>query len=370
MKKFFKIFTCALLVLTLVLSLTGCAVPTPLTFNDLFYGVENASPNRNYTETATYKVKYQANYGTDIQKDNNITDSLLTMDITGTYSTKLQVINLGDMASELESSELLGVKINSNLTNVYKDKIYKFTTKLDLTSKYTLKGEAKDDQTDYIYSVSYFAPAKMGFAPIFTEQDLSYSAIMVTDNGVTLGRYTNKCYATYNQDGYSMKKQHFDADGQLLKTETNSYESVSGTVVDNAQFLFVLRNIQLIEKQMYDLGVVSYQYGESQTLRITCESIREEFIPTESPLTVNGVPYVDNDPAEAVEKIKLCRYAYRLAQTTQAGLQQFVYVQEGNYGNLGNRRFMYRYVEPLSAFGSSSTLGVLVYTLDSVTFNG
>lgn len=369
MKKFWTTIISALLVFALVLTMTGCNAVIPLTFNDLFYGVENTSPNRNYTETATYTVKYQTSFGSDIQKDESVSDSILTMDIQGTYTTKLEVVNLGDMQNHLEQSELLGKPIKSNLLNTYKDKIYKFTTKLDLTSNYTIKGELKAPETDFIYTVSYFAPGKMGFAPIFTEQDLSYSAIMITDNGVSLGRYTNKCYTTFNKDGYTINKQHLDTDGQVIKTESTTYKSDSGTVVDNSQFLFVLRNIPLRVNEMYDIGVVSYQYGESKSLRITCESIRQEFIPSETPLTVNGTPYVDNDLTSTNAKIKVARYSYRLASTTQAGIQQIVFIQNGNCGNLGNRNFMYKYVEPLSAFASNNTLGVMVYTLESVTFN-
>lgn len=368
MKKFFtallSIFTACLLALTCT-GCSGCGGETVLSFNDMFFGMENSSPSLGYVETAYYDVNYQKSFGTDFVRDKDVTDDIVTMNITGSYQTKLEVTNVSVFN---EQTEFLSQTVKSNLISGYQNEnIYKLTNKLDLVAKYSLKGGAEETYNDHIYSVIYFAPGKLSFTPIYTEQDAEYTVVAMGDEGVAIGKFTNQCSVSYAKESYTIKSKHFK-DGSLVQNQTKKYENQSGTVIDNAQLLFTMRNIDITTSELYDLGVVSYQYGEIKTIRIGCDAVRDEIIPPQNALTVNGSPFIDNDATDGESKIKLKRYSYRIAGTTHTGISQLVFVQSENTGNLGNRRFIYKYVEPVSAFSSNALLGAMVYTLRNVTF--
>ena len=108
------------------------------------------------------------------------------------------------------------------------------------------------------------------------------------------------------------------------------------------------------------IPVASYQYQNLKDISIVGESSRTENISDPTLLKVNGANFSGNS-------IKLNRYAFRLAETSSAGIKQLVYVQSEDCGNLGNRKLMYRYVEPLSAL-SYQSLGVMEYKLTEVNF--
>lgn len=333
----------------------GCSQETDLTFSSLFYGKEGA-PANGYTQTATYTVELSDSFNTEIAKDSQITDSIIKYDYNGTYTVKLEVL------AELPSySTLTGTAIATDLregleqNNVY---IYKLTTSLVLHPEYVISGTAVERNLDFINTEAYFTPGESGFSPIYAETVSSISAIAISQGQARVDTLDSKCSTLYNKETYTVTKQY-----DLDPATTESYEYTQGGLVDNTQLLFVMRNINLDTKSQYELPVVSYQYGEPKNIMITNDGVgtTEEDINSQL-LTVNGENYNQNT-------VKVKRYKYYLSDAKTTGIEQYVYLVNGENGNLGNRSFMYRYVEPLFAYESYLSLGALVYTLNDVTFS-
>ena len=278
---------------------------------------------------------------------------------------------------------ILGKNVNSELKNSFKNvNIYKYETELVLDKvKYLINETPADidpydvlvedewakarygEQTvangvDYIYTVTYFAPGPQSYTPIYTEQISSFTNVMISENSIDIGRRNSKNYIEYNSNNYTVNTEYSGGDITLTGNKRVTY--TSSTAIDNTQLLFVIRNMNLASGSSSAISVASYQYQELKDISIVGESSRTENIADPTLLKVNGNDFSGTS-------IKLNRYAFRLAETSSAGIKQLVFVQEGEAGNLGNRKLMYRYVEPLTAL-SYQALGVMEYKLTQVNF--
>jgi hypothetical protein len=363
MKKFLITLLCAIVLCSVLLSGCGCDAcsgDNTLSFSPLFYGQEG-TPQVGYKETAHYKVKNIDTFGSVIKKDASIKDSTVKYNFSGEYTTCLEV--LAELPQETTTDLPYGkATITTDQRTALKNqnvKIYKLTTRLNVVAKYTLSGVDKQPIEDFIYTESYFAPAESGFTPIFTVTQSDYSALGIADGKVSVHRQLANNKIVYNTNNYAVTTCY---DNNAPTTKTYEYEQ--STLIDNAQFLWVMRNINLGTNQQYELSVVSYQYGEFTNLMITNDGSGTANQPiTSGALKVNGQDY---DQAQ----LKLKGYSYHLSEAKTRGAAQYVFFQNGENGNLGNRNVMYKYVEPLFMLGSYASLGALEFTLDSFSFEG
>ncbi|MBR2871517.1 MAG: hypothetical protein IKB98_09140 [Clostridia bacterium] len=362
MRKFLITLVSALIMCSILLSgcgCSGCSGEITLSFEPLFYG-KDGTPPIGYKETCNYTVDYEQSFGSDIKKDSNLKDSIIKYDYSGSYVTSFEI--LSSLPEKTVSDLPFGqVDIKTDQRGALTSQnvhIYQLITRLDVTATYQIPG--KDDQTfnDYIYTESYFTPGESGFNPIFTVTQSEYSAFGLQEGKAKIYKLTSNNKTAYNKTSYTMTTSY-----DKKPATSESYEYSQSTLIDNNQLLFTMRNVNLSSNQQYEISVVSYQYGEFKNLIFTNDGAGTASQPVaQGDLTVNGENY---DQTE----IKLKRYSYCISENKMRGVEQYVFYQNGENGNLGNRSVMYRYVEPLFAFGSYSCLGALVYTLDSITFN-
>lgn len=347
MKKFLIAIVSAILVFATLLcgcDCSGCS-SYDLEFSPLFYGA-SGEPKADYVQQTTYDVSLKNSYGNDIKKNDSL-DQLINYDYSGTYTSTLTVLpglpnNIPtDMKEEIQNSSTY---------------IYKLETSLNLKFTYTISGKAQQENQDFINTQTIFAPAKSGFIPIYTTTNSSVSYISIEENGANVQKLVCNNSVLYNNDNYVMTTKY---DNQSPTTVT--YDYTRQTLIDNSQLLFVMRNINLLDKEQYELPVVSYQYGEQKNVMITNDGVGTTQLPVEQgSLMINGEDFNKDN-------ISVKRYKFRLSEDKNMGVDQFVYIQNGECGNLENRSLMYRYVEPLYTLGTNNCLGVLEYTLKEVS---
>lgn len=378
MKKLLYLIFAFILATVSLLGGCGCGSDLPLEFKDYFYGDLKTTPPTGYAETCIYTVDYKDNFEGEFAKNPALTDKLLKMEISGTYTTKLTVQGLMDAQTPIH-----GKNVNSELKSSFKNvNIYKYETELVLDKVEYLVNEksvdvdpydvlAKDEWAkarygeetvsngiDYIYTVTYFAPGPQSFTPIYTEQISSFTNVMITENSIDIGRRSSKNYIEYNTNNYIINTEYSGGEVTLKSNKKVNY--TSSTAIDNTQLLFVIRNMNLSSGSSTMLPVASYQFQELKDISIVGESSRTENITDQTSLKVNNQDFTGTS-------IKLDRFAYRLTETSSAGIKQLVYVQNEESGNLGNHKLIYRYVEPLNAI-SYQAIGVMEYKLKQVSF--
>ena len=337
----------------------SCSTSTQLTLDELHYDASgNTVPPVGYQATFKYQVDFAEKYGTAFQKDPSITQDLITYDFNGQYVVDFGVYS---SLSQVESF-FTGDVFSSNLSiqlNTDNSLIYLLKTRLDITANYKLPNAEKQVEQDYIESIICFTPGKTSFTPIYSETTTKTTYVGLTESAAVITPVTSKQTTTYNQDYYVIKSQYND-NPEIIR----EYEYDRGTLVDNSQLLFVMANLGLDTNDKYQLPVVSTQYGEAKILLVLNDGIgtNDQESLHANGLTVNDQPYSE-------QTIKVKRYTYRLDDVKTTGIQQYVYVTNGNCGNLGNREMMYKYIEPLSSIGDIRPLGVLEYTLVEASFN-
>ena len=337
----------------------SCSTGSPLTVQELHYDATgNTAPPVGYQATFKYQVDFAEKYGTAYQKDAGLTEEIITYDFEGEYVVDFGVYSsLSQVESRFNGNVFdSGLSVQLNADNSL---IYLLKTRLDITAKYKLPNKEEQVEQDYIESIICFTPAKTSFTPIYSESFAKTSFIGLTESSAVITTVQSSQSTTYNQDYYVIKTKYNDQPESIRE-----YEYDRGTLVDNTQLLFVMSNLGLEKNDEYQLPVVSTQYGEAKILSVLNDGIGtndQESLHANS-LTVNDEPYSE-------QTIKVKRYTYRLDDVMTTGIQQYVYVTNGNCGNLGNREIMYKYIEPLSSIGQIKPLGVLEYTLVQASFN-
>ncbi len=344
MKKFIITLLSLLLILTVPLGgcggsgSSGCAGcsnnKSPLSFTKAFYNGEG-EPSIGYTETAIYKVTFNDNYNEDFKKSEAIKSSVLDYSFSdGEYKTVLEV---KPNSSLTELPESVSGFITSN-------SIYKLTTTFSISVDYTLKGQPQPTVTDFINRTVYFYTQNNSYTPIYSKTESKYTIVDFRENSASLQTEESENEIIYKKSSY--------------KVNGSSVSYQPKTVIDNAELLFAMRNINISSGKSFYLPVVEASYKTDKTLLVTNQS---ENTGTFS-FDYNGATYSE-------EKIKVKNLKYSLDESKTSGKNQYVTIQksESESGNIPSMALMLKYVSPLMTYGTFANMGALVYTLNSVT---
>ena len=365
MRKFTLSVISVLLALTVTLAGCSCNAKSELSFKSAYLG-ENVTvePSSGYRETLTYKVAYADSYLSEFTVSERLKRYIdegkygFTFG-EGTYRTVLETVSAASLTGEAAESDLI-----DNLPSEAKT-LYKLTTDLTLPVTYTncsFDGSTGDHSfTDNITSTVYFCSYKFSFAPIYVNTFSHYTTFSAGEQTAMVGRVRSERTVVYNRDSYKTTLRYYDGikeDNPELKTEnayTNNYEY--RTLIDNAELLFAVRNLDVeLEKSAY-IPVVSAQYKEDKTLAVKAESASTE---PKTTITVNGTA--------SEEEIQVTNYSLSIYGTENAGTRQLFSVQKAKGNALENKAVLVKYVEPLTAYGLMAPMGVLVYTLTAAEY--
>ncbi len=354
----------------------GCSctsMPT-LSFTEGFLGNDKTT----IKETLIYSVKNEDNFGTEFKKDSAITDALIKYDYQGTFELTWESIKTIPYPEDLknpkpeELSGLLGNVISSNVMDVYATNYYKLTSKLELTASYpTINGKVNQEKpvvTDVIQTETYFANRIDSFAPIYTETVANYTNIIIVGDsaGVTFSNYS--AYTEYSKKSYTIHTKV----GKETTFTSNKYDYSYKTVIDNAQLLFLIRNLDFSRSNTLSLPTVSYQYGEAVNLTIKSRSGSQvEYLnPAHADFDTNSTDVLKYNGAlmtaeadQVLYKVPAQRIGFLVDSTTAAGVEQTVFVQSKVAGDLSHTALPLQYVCPLTTLNTYQSLGVLSYKL-------
>lgn len=346
MKK--RIFASLALCLACMFGFSGCScMGTPLLqFKNSFMGTSDTiDPPSGFTEILTYSVQHVDEYGSHYGTSNTIDKEIYEFS-DGLYVTTLKTLT--SLPETIESD------IPDSLPSDAKT-IYHLNTKLSLKATYKncseyLECEAGDGiYNDFIETDVYFCSYKRAYAPIYTKTVSDYSFLVLTESGNIIRRLKAERETLYNTDTYTM----YENINNL--TDSHTYEYTFMSLIDNAELLFTLRNLDLEEEGRTLIPTVSYTYGDAQDLLITNEGNSVELA------EVNGIK----------EDISLSQYSFVKSNTTSAGTEHLVYIQRKTeeQKQLAYNSLLYKYVSPLTTYGNIMPIGALVYTLTSVSIS-
>ena len=147
--------------------------------------------------------------------------------------------------------------------------------------------------------------------------------------------------------------------------KSNTADYTYKTVIDNAQLLFAIRNIDIQQEQAIQIPVVSYQYAEAKNLIFANNG--------ENKIKDISINYNNIDSTNTYTEITVAQYSFGINSINAAGAKQILYVQKAQENAGQNappyKSLLYRYVAPVIEYGAFSSLGSLVYTLESVTIS-
>lgn len=361
-KKLSAIALAAMLSLT---CLAGCGSgKSVLVYNNAFAGggetgSVSKDPPVGYYETLSYKVfSDEKNYA--YKRDSAIGEDVLKYGIEGTYLISLSV------------DDSLPEEIKSEADNLIESsgKVYRLSSELKLNAKYSIKNKGEYTHEDVIRSVCYFLPYTESFAPIYAKTESDYTIVSGGKDSASLAAVKSFSEVKYFADNYDISSRSVqyavptaaDEEQKDLEKETlttNRYDYSFKTVADNAQLLFVIRNVKAEKDKTFVLPTVSPAYGTSTDLAIKNLQEFDEV----ATLLYNGAKFTG--------KIKLKELAYYVNSQNNTGSRQLVYIQKSEAKDDDNiviydRALPVRMVSPLSAYGSFTRLGSLVYILHSI----
>lgn len=363
MRKFTISVISVLLALTVTLAGCSCNAKSELTFKSAFLG-ENVTvePSSGYRETLTYTVKYAESYLSEFaisdRLKKNIDDGKYGFTFgEGTYRTVLETVSATALTGAAAESDVLSVLPSEAKT------LYKLTTELTLPVTYTncsYNGTTGEHSfTDSITSTAYFCSYKFSLAPIYVSSYSHYTTFFAGEETAAIERVRAARTVLYNQNSYKTTSVVYDGVTEAAEPDIKSENAYTNdyayrTVIDNAELLFAVRNLDVeLEKSLY-IPVVSAQYREDKTLAIKAESASTE---PKTTITVNGTP--------SEEELQVINYSLSIYGTENSGTRQLFSVQKAKGAALENKAVLVKYVEPLTAYGLIAPMGVLVYTLTS-----
>lgn len=326
----------------------SCSSLSSLSFSSAFNGGNRASVD--YTETLTYDVTYdQSTY----KKDSAITDEMLSVSFeNGTYSMTLQVLR--SKPTDIETD------INPSSDTSF----YSLTTQFSIDVAYTSNGK-EYKRTDKINTLCYFY--SNAFAPLYSKTTSSYSIVVLSKSAASFAIMDIDSTTAYNSTSYTVNTGYAvydfdkDNDNDRPKIESDSYSQKtykyeSRTMIDNTELLFALRNFSVEKDKTSTLPVVSFGYGEYQSLSVknTNETNRE--------VTLNI-----ND-TDVTERISVKKYSYSINSSKTAGVSQSVVIQSAGENQMPNKALLLEFSSPLIIQASTTKYGGLLYTLKKVTY--
>lgn len=329
----------AIFTLTTLLGGCSCAGDVPIDFNNKFYG-ENVSidPPAGYKETLTYKVTFSEKHPEGIGK------SPLLQNASYDFKDGLYVSTLETVTSLPDGIQ---TDILDDLPSDAKT-LYKLTTKLSITSCYQGLIDGDKEYQDFIESTVYFCSYRLSYAPIYSNVKTDYSLFFYSTEGSTTGKLQSERTINYHKTNYVLTEKVGE------EVTTSQYEYKFTTIIDNAQLLFALRNIDVKADSSFNLPTVSYAYGQAKKLLIQNQS------QTSTAVEIN------NNGIDVAEDMNINTLSFMVNDSTKAGISQYVSIQSAKSNNLPFNSLLYSYVEPLSEYGQMLTMGCLVYTLSSI----
>ncbi len=337
MKKFIILLSSILL----ALSFTGCSCTSAsqLSFSPNWKKSETAEAG--FTQTTTYDVALNKAFilnESDYSTDSSVSEAFETLDIAGTYTETISVIEVNDYNKG--ASDVLDDSKNSTLL--------KITSLLSLNATYKLVGKETETYNDFVKTESYVLDTDNSIAPIYTESENNYSIVNLDlENPVQTLHF--KTTTLYSKNTFNFKQQEFKYGEDSLTATPTKETSYSGSydykcLIDNTSLLFALRNINYTTDKSNTLPVVSPAYKSGVNLTVSySENVKT------------------NDANGNAIDTKIVSFVN--ADTNKMGRAQFVFIQNEQVAGKDNSLIV-KYVSPLSEYSSSfAKLGALEYTL-------
>jgi len=264
----------------------------------------------------------------------------------GTLTVNFNICTKGDLPTQILDQTDIELE----------GKIYHLTSNLSLNSVYTVNGEGGGEKSEYVQSEVYFLTTESAFAPIYSKVKQSYNVMLAGSSDgkttVSVDEVKNEYETLYKKDNYIINKLSEE------NGKSNSYEYDFKSVIDNAQLLFVLRNVSFEKTSNYSLPTVSPSYGIPKTLTV---SNKEEVTKTLD-VMVNG--------KQVNESLSVKNLSFYVNDNKNTGTPQYVSIQKSESSNKGipNKAFMTEYAQSLICYGSFTSMGALIYKLSSIEY--
>ena len=316
----------SLLALVLGVSAFGACTNSDQKVDFSNYWNENPLVAEEIHESLVYDVTFKAN-------DTNLVDYKLDYK-DGKYTTEL--------TSKVENDKL----------------VYTYATTLTITAIYTL-GEATQESTDTVTSTVKFYEAGYGLQPISSTKEINASTPTPAANGEIDACYQKSHYTTsvsYNEnctEGKAVVTYYPEGDVEKVYENTFEIEQKKFSYLDNEQLLLALRAVRNSTSSA-KLNVYSPFIETVQKVSWSFES------EASAPFT-----FTKND--EAINPTITYRVAKMVLDEKNPGATQTVWIAkkpETSSDKNTHRNLMLRLETPLSY-----SLGSLVYTLNSVSYN-
>ncbi len=342
----------------------SCSSTTPIPFQYLWNGEAKPTPpttSLGFKEELTYDVTFEKTYAFDdydYSLDEDVSE-VIDVDYTGTYTSRILHTSINR------------TKINSDIIDDNTLQVLHQTTELNIQAKYKKVGEQEyTTYNDKVTTESYFCLHTKEFSPVYSITKASMSTVSMLSDSAEIQKIQYISEVLYNQDSYTVTIKHYDEDANMATAEPTSTDEYSkdyskGTLIDNTQLLFALRNFYIEESDQSDtFDVVQTAYRNAETLKITYvnDSATEYSNNGTNDISINGIT-----PTENI-RVETKAYSFGLDTTTNAGMKQFVFIQKTANNNLPNRSLVIEYVEPLCTYSSFYHQGALRYKLRTVNF--
>lgn len=297
----------------------GCVSTKLLDFKSDYFA--SSKLHDNYTETLTYSVKHD---GIIYPVSSSLDESAFAFQ-EGTYVTTLRL--LSTYPEEIDND------IKKELNN---SKVFEYVTRLEIPVTYNL-AETKTF-TDVIETRTIFCSQEKHFSPLYSITTANYSMFYQVGETKSVQELSYVSTVTYGVSAYKQVMQTGDT------IENNEYNYVFGSLIDNNQLLFAIRNISVEDGSPVGLPVVSTSMPKSTSIAVVYKNA--------DVLKFNS------------EDVKVTKLAYCLNSTKESGKEHFVFVQNNtDESSLGKKAYVVRYVQPLTAYGSFESMGSLVFDL-------
>ena len=351
-----KLFALTLSALLGVIALSGCSCSNEVLSFSNGNGFNNGQdPAATHTEKLVYDVTFNEN-ATDYYAKNENIDNLLKLEFTdGKYVSEFKVLtDLTEIPEDIKSE----ISVQT---------LYSLTTEFAVRIKVTA-GDKTYEHDDRIETKTLFLPQGFSFAPVYSESESSCLLPYLNSDGAKVTLLCDRFTVQYSKDKYAYAQTVdyiYDyttdmEDAVVSRTDTSS-DTVKynfRSLIDNAQLLFVLRNIKLEEKASFNLPVLSESYKETKTLSVTNDSSLEKKIN----IKYNG--------EETEDTVKYDLLTFRINSSTNAGLKQFVSVQSAAGATVKNYALPIEYARAVTIVGGSYPIaGTLVFSLAEVEIN-
>ena len=340
-KRIFK-FLALFLAVSISIFTVGCTEDNTLYFNNDFLGGGAVSDApMDYTESLTYDVTYTPAFE-KVKKADILTQKAVNYNFTGTFEM--------NFSSSLSIPEEYALEIDGE------SQVYCLTSTLTLNAWYDLEGTFAEGYTevnggkqyvDTIKSKVYFLPKGHSFAPIVSTVEQDYTSLFASNSKFEVAKTKTSSKTVYKNNSYTTTLTYPDGSQRV---STCDYEFK--TAIDNAQFLFALRNLTVNSGtvNIANLPVITPAYDSPQTLSVTNKAENT------TSWTIDGVQ------ADYVVKNLL---VYR-QDAYNRGLSQYLLVTKTTNDTPQLKSQVLQYAYPLLTYGTNNQMGALVYKLVSV----